>query len=367
MTLRNLHVTAQAWPVALAAYERAQSLGADTVQRGWQAHARRRTSRRYHDRRTAPPGWKLPRCLRQHITRKMPVNFSTKRGRRQHKHDLRRARANRKMGMTDNPRPAQPEPQFRSAFSFAPPTAPTIPLTATKDVFIFGAAAQSTSSSTAFAPTSSPATLSPSLSSLTSSSSELSSSSSSLSRLEVKSFQTQQLSMARHPQRMRALQRSAKSSIDPRSHGRGKCDRPKVTTQSDRSEPRETVTEPVPLLLALTFPMDDSSIEDSEQASAASTVPLLITLLSLLRGSRPDLPRHRRKKARDCTSNRQLPQFSATDTDFGKHHRQPRPPSLRCTRAQMKALGRSRWLNGLCRCLHSGCTNGTGPRPSIEP
>ena len=62
---------------------------------------------------------------RQHITRKMPGNLSTKRGRRQHKHDLRRARANRKMGMTDNPRPAQPEPQFRSAFSFAPPTAPT--------------------------------------------------------------------------------------------------------------------------------------------------------------------------------------------------------------------------------------------------
>ena len=304
---------------------------------------------------------------RQHITRKIPANFSTKRGRRQHKHDLRRARANRKMGMTDKPRPAQPEPQFRSAFSFAPPMAPTILLTATKDVFIFGAATQSTSLSTAFAPTSSPATLSPSLSSLTSSSSELSSSSSSLSKLEVKSFQTQQLSMAQHPQRMRALQRSAKSSIGPRSHGRGKCDRPKVTAQSDRSEPRETVTEPVPVLLALTFPMDDSSIEDSEQASAASTVPLLITLLSLLRGSRPDLPRHRRKQARDCTSNWQLPQFSATDTDFGKHHRQPRVLSLRCTRAHMKALGRSRWLNGLCRCLHSGCTNGTGPRPSIEP
>jgi hypothetical protein len=173
-----------------------------------------------------------------------------------------------------------------------------------------------------------------------------------------------------------ALQRSAKSSIDPRSHGRGKCDRPKVNTQSDRSEPeqessstatRVTVTEPVPVPLASNFPMDDSSIEDSEQASAASTVPLLITLLSLLRGSRSYLPRHRRRKAWDCTSNWHLPQFSATNTDFGKHHRQPRAPSLRCTRAHMKALGRSRWLTGLCRCLHSGCTNGTGPRPSIEP
>jgi hypothetical protein len=55
---------------------------------------------------------------RQHITRKMPGNLSTKRGRRQHKHDLRRARANRRMGLND-PRPAQPEAQFpsRSAFS----------------------------------------------------------------------------------------------------------------------------------------------------------------------------------------------------------------------------------------------------------
>jgi hypothetical protein len=152
-------------------------------------------------------------------------------------------------------------------------------------------------------------------------------------------------------------------------------DRSKVTTQSDRSKLRRARSKldccvanlgllPTDTLLC---PMDDSSVEDSEQASAASTVPLLITLLSLLRGSRPDLPRHRRRKVRDCTSNWQLPPFSATDTDFGKHHRQPRVLSLRCTRAHMKALGRSRWLNGLCRCLHSGCTNGTGPRPSIEP
>jgi hypothetical protein len=56
------------------------------------------------------------RLRRHHITRTISVNFSTKRGRRQHKHDLRRARANRKMGMTDNPRPDQPEAQFRSAF-----------------------------------------------------------------------------------------------------------------------------------------------------------------------------------------------------------------------------------------------------------
>ncbi len=37
-----------------------------------------------------------------------------------------------------------------------------------------------------------------------------------------------------------------------------------------------------------------------------------------------------------------------------------RRPSPRCTRALMRALGRSRWLNGPCRSLHSGCTDGTG-------
>ena len=255
--------------------------------------------------------------------------------------------------MTDDPRPAQPEPQFRSAFSFAPPTAPIIPLATTKDVFIFGATAQSTPSSIAFAPASSSATLSPSLSSLTSSSSELSSSS--LSGL------LKMRSMARRPKKRRdcALHRSANLSVDPRSYGIVACDRPKVTTQSDRSKLRRARCKldcPVPCLGllqpdTLLCPMDDSSVEDSEQASVASTVPLLITLLSLLRGSRPDLPRHRRRKVRDGMSNWQLPQFSTTDTDFGKHHRQPRVLSLRCTRAQMKALGRSRWLNGLCRSM----------------
>ena len=319
---------------------------------------------------------------RRHSMRAPPTKFSTKRGHRLHRQELRRARAHRKSHRADTLGPAQPVAQLRSPFPFAPPTAPTIPLTAPRGVFMFGATVMSSGiDSSPASPTSSPATLSPSLPSLTSSSSELSSSSSS----SFSKYRNPSPVARRQPQWVKsdgsynqrcALQRSAKSSMDPRSHGRGKCDRPKVITQSDRSEPeqersstatRETVTEPVPVLLALTFPMDSSSIEDSEQASAASTVPLLITLLSLLRGSRPDLPRHRRKKAQDCTSNWRLPQFSTTDTDFGKQFRQSRVLSLRCTRAHMKALGRSRWLNGLCRCLHSGCTNGTGPRPSIEP
>jgi len=226
---------------------------------------------------------------------------------------------------------------------------------------------------------SSPALLTtPSLSSLTSSSSELSSSSSSFSK-ELYPSQP----MARQPQWVKsdgsnnqrcALQRSAKSSSDPRSHGRGKCDRPKVTSQSERSEPkrgrsstcsRETFTAPVPVLLALTFPMDDSSIEDSEQASAASTVPLLITLLSLLPGL----------KARFTpTSTEEGPglyEQLAIATILYHGHRPwkafPAAASSLSPMYQSAYEGRSRWLNGLCRCLHSGCTNGTGPRPYIEP
>jgi hypothetical protein len=293
---------------------------------------------------------------RRHTIRAPPMKFSTKRGRRLHRQELRRARAHRKSHRTDVLRLAQPVTQFRPAFVFAPPTAPTIPLTATRNVFIFGATVMSSGID------SSPASLSATLSPSPSSSTTSSSSQSSLMSLTTPS------SMALQPQRMRALRRSANESIDPRSHGKGKCDRPKVTTQSDRSEPRETVTVPIHVLLASdTFPMEDTSVVDSEQASAASTVPLLITLLSLLRGLRPELPRHRRRKVRDCKGHWQLSQPSTMVTDFGKRLWQPQTLFSRCTRAHMKALGRSRWLNGLCRCLHSGCTNGTGPRPSIEP
>jgi hypothetical protein len=80
---------------------------------------------------------------RRHTTRAPPAKFSTKRGRRQHHQELRRARAHRKPDRTDIPRPAQPAIQFRSPFPFAPPTAPTIPLTASKGVFTFGAAVRS--------------------------------------------------------------------------------------------------------------------------------------------------------------------------------------------------------------------------------
>ncbi len=103
-------------------------------------------------------------------------------------------------------------------------------------------------------------------------------------------------------------------------------------------------------------------------ASAASTVPLLATLLSLIRGLRPDLP-HRRSKGRSChgKSSWPVPQLPTADTDLGKHRRESRRHSPRCTivMALMRALGRSRWPNGLCRGLHRGCTDGTGLRPEV--
>ena len=116
--------------------------------------------------------------------------------------------------------------------------------------------------------------------------------------------------------------------------------------------------------------LDDSSVDDSERASAASTIPMLTTLLSFWLARRSEWPRQRGRKARDLrrgTAHGQSVHFFSSGIESGEHHRQPRRHGSRCTRALMKTLGRSRWLNGLCRCLHSGCTDGTGPRPSIEP
>jgi hypothetical protein len=262
---------------------------------------------------------------RRHTTRAPLAKFSTKRGRRQHQQEPRRARAHRKSNLshrTDIPRPAQPVVvRFRSPFPFAPPTAPTIPLTAPKGVFTFGAAVR-------FNPS--------------------------------------------------AL-RPANLSIEPRAPGRDTGTRSAFTTQPDRPKfhrgpgrcklsgviPSSDLLQPD----NLPSPVDDrrsySSVEDSDHASAASTVPLLATLLSLTRGLRPDLP-HRRRKVRSCKSSWPVPQLPTAGTDLGKHRRKSRGHSPRCTRALMRALGRSRWLNGLCRGLHRGYTDGTGPRPSVD-
>ena len=255
---------------------------------------------------------------RRHAPRAPLAKFPTKRGRRQHQQELRRARAHRKSHRNDMPRPAQPEVQFRSPFPFAPPTAPTIPPTAYKGVFTFGAAVRSNPSA----------------------------------------------------------HRAGNLNTDHRPPGRDTSTRSALTAQSDRPKvhrgPDRRKQNGVILNSDVLQPdnlsslVADSSVEDSDHASAASTVPLLVTLFSLIRGLRPDLP-HRRRKVRSYQSSRPVPQLPTTDTDSGKHRRESRRHSPRCTRALMRALGRSRWLNGLCRGLHRGCTDGTGPRPSVEP
>jgi hypothetical protein len=142
----------------------------------------------------------------------------------------------------------------------------------------------------------------------------------------------------------------------PKVHrGPGRCKQNGVFLSSDVLQPDD-----------LFSPMADTSVADSDHASTASTVPLLATLLSLIRGLRPDLP-HRRRKVRSFKSSLPMPHLPTAGTDLGKHRRELRRHSPRCTRALMRALGRFRWLNDLCRSLHRGCTDGTGPRPSVEP
>ena len=72
-----------------------------------------------------------------------PAKCSTKRGRRQHRQELRQARANRKADQNGISRPARSVVQPSSAFFFAPPTAPALTVyPATSGVFVFGAEAR---------------------------------------------------------------------------------------------------------------------------------------------------------------------------------------------------------------------------------
>ena len=256
---------------------------------------------------------------RRHTSKESSAKFSTKRGRRQHQRDLRKARAHRKSDRIDVPRPAQPVAQPRLAFSFAPPTAPTIPLTATMGVFMFGARARS-------------------------------------------SLSAQGSANLRDAPRTPGRDTGAKpvltaSPVDSKPHPVG-CKQSGVIPSSGALLPEKAFGPPCQV--------EDSQLVDSEQASDASTVPILATLLSLICGFRPDVPR-RRRKVRVCKSSWLVPQSFIIDTALGKHCQDPRRHLPRCTRALMRALGRSRWLNGLCRGLHRGCTDGTGPRPSVEP
>ena len=176
------------------------------------------------------------------------------------------------------PRPAQPVTLFHPAFSFAPPIAPTIPLTATRGVFMFGNTARS--------------------------------------------------NLATHG--------SANLSDAPRAPGRDTGAKPVLTASpvGPKSRPVRLRCKQNGVILSsgALLPdkasgpqcqVEDSQVDDSEQASDASTVPILVTLLSLISGLRPDSP-HRRRKVRVCKSSWSVPQSSVTDLDHGKHRREPR-------------------------------------------
>jgi hypothetical protein len=127
-------------------------------------------------------------------------------------------------------RPAQPAVQFRLPSPFAPPTAPTIPPTAYKGVFTFGAVVRSNPSA----------------------------------------------------------HRTGNLNTDHRPHGRdtgnrsaltAQSDRPKVHRGPDRRKQSDVIlNSDVVQPDNLSSPVVDSLVEDSDRASAASTVPLLVTL-----------------------------------------------------------------------------------------
>jgi hypothetical protein len=176
------------------------------------------------------------------------------------------------------------------------------------------------------------------------------------------------------PRTCGAITRTLRINTEPQPPGRDTGTRSALTTQSDRPKVHRAlgrckqngaflssdVLQPDDLF----SPTADTSVADSDHASTASTVPLLATLLSLIRGLRPVLP-HRRRKVRSFKSSLPMPHLPTAGTDLGKHRREWRRHSPRCTRALMRAPGRSRWLNGPCRCLHRGCTDGTRRTPTF--
>jgi hypothetical protein len=129
--------------------------------------------------------------------------------------------------------------------------------------------------------------------------------------------------------------RPANLNTEPRPPGRDTGTRSAFTTQSDRPKvqrgPGRCKQSGVILSLlvdllqpdSLSSPVADTSGADSDHASAASTVPLLATLLSLIRGLRPDLP-HSRRKVRSFKSRWPVPHLPTADTDLGKHRRESR-------------------------------------------
>jgi hypothetical protein len=205
-----------------------------------------------------------------HTTRAPPAKFSTnsglKRGRRQHQQELRRARARRKSDRTDSdiPRTAHWQPaamQFRSPFPFAPPTAPTIPLAASESkgfkLFTFRVGAAVRSNPSAHGPQA--ANLSTSI--------------------EPRAPGRDTVTGTRSAFTEVSIRPTEVPLSEARRRGWCKPNGVRVIPSSDFK-----------LLQPHTLPstVDDSSVDDSDHASAASTpVPLLVTLLSLIRGLRP--------------------------------------------------------------------------------
>jgi len=315
----------------------------------------------------SPPAWQFNQPRRK-------LNFSTKHGRRQHQQDLRRARANRKVAKGGAPRLTQGVVQPRPAFDFAVPTVPVIAVMVSRGLFVFGAQQRDSLMGAEFG-----------------------------KDREREQKRDQEREQERDQER-EAVDTTSDQGMDsrrawanpsghwgaaPRSIPESACtglatearmhtymdhlrlreQEREQREQREQREEREGEGESESTVDRLVCrAADDSSADDS--ASAASTTQLFVTIFALVRGLRSHVPCCWSRKVR--SSKRRTAQWQSTQlfTDglaIGRNYRHPRQHRSRCTRALMKTLGRSRWLNGLCRCLHSGCTDGTGPRPSIEP
>jgi len=111
-----------------------------------------------------------------------------------------------------------------------------------------------------------------------------------------------------------------------------------------------------------------TGMDESDRASAASTVDLAASLVAFMYGLYTGVPHGHRNRARRFKMTVLQPrQLLTSELPPGRLTHYSNARALRCARSLMRNLGRSRWLNGPCRCLHHGCTNGTGPRPAIEP
>ena len=314
----------------------------------------------------SPPAWQFNQPRQK-------LNFSTKHGRRQHQQDLRRARANRKVAKGGAPRLTQGVVQPRPAFDFAVPTAPVIAVTVSRGLFVFGAQKRDSLMGAEFG-----------------------------KDREREQKRDQEREQERDQER-EAVDTTSDQGMDsrrawanpsghwgaaPRSIPESACTglateaqmrtcmdhlrlREQEREQREQREEREGKGESESTVDRLgCLAADDSSASADDSASAASTTQFFVTIFALVRGLRSSVPLVWSRKVRSSkrrTAHWQSTQLLTHGLVIGRHSRHPRQHRSRCTTALMKTLGRSRWLNGLCRCLHSGCTDGTGPWPSIEP